>query len=280
MLGGLRAWSGERLNAIRLSREPRRKIDFSALPRLEQVDLTRILDPEIFKEEWQSAQREVERLVGCHHTNLAYSANPGDQRAIYQFIRTLKPRSVLEIGTCCGVSALYIAMAMRRNSEGDGGAPHRLITVDIADANDPKGLWTELGLRLSPSQMVNKSGLADFVQFVTSNSTSYLATTHDRFDFVYLDGSTAAANVYRDLQSVPNVLRENAVVMVHVYYPQGRKLWEGQPAISGPWRAVERLKSEGTGIVAQPLDTLPWVTKYGSTKTSLALIGKQRIAQP
>jgi predicted O-methyltransferase YrrM len=273
VLSDLRAWGGEQLNTVRLSRQPRRDVDFSALPRLDQIDLTRILDPDIYREDWLSAQRDVEALLGGHN-NLAFSANPGDQRALYQFIRCLRPRNVLEIGTCCGVSALYIAMAMRCNRQSEVGEPHRLVTVDIADANDPKGHWAGLKLPLSPRDMVNKSGLGDFVQFVTSGSSSYFATTLDRFDFVYLDGSTAAANVYRDLQDVPSVLRGNALILLHVYFPEGRPLWEGQSPINGPWRAVERLGSEGGRVAARPLGTLPWTTKNGSTKTSLALIGR------
>jgi len=122
--------------------------------------------------------------------------------------------------------------------------------------------------------MLAAAGLVDKVEFVTLDSPKFLSTTKRRFEFVYLDGSTAAAGVYRDLQNLPNALNSGAVALLHVYFPDGRPLWPGQAAITGPWRAVTRLQAEGAGIAVRPLGELPWPTKGKKRTTSLAVIGR------
>jgi hypothetical protein len=94
------------------------------------------------------------------------------------------------------------------------------------------------------------------------------------FSFVYLDGSTAAGEVYRDLQLLPRVLAGNAVVLNHCFFPGGRKLWPNEKALAGWSRALSRLQREGVPLAARPLGELPWPTKYGGRITSLALIGR------
>ncbi len=268
-LQSVRAWFGERLNTFRLSRVPRRDVDFSNLILLEKIDLRRVLDPSSFVEEWQSVERKV--VEG----NLGASANRGDQRALYQFVRHFQPVDVLEIGTRFGVSALVIAAAMHRNSVEAGRKVGTLKTLDVRDVDDPARPWAQSGQPLSPRQLVAEAGYANVVDFITQDSSTFLASTTLQFDFVFLDGSTAAAGVYRDLQNLPNVIREGAVVLVHVYFPEGRPLWPGQGPINGPWHALSRLQAEVTNVVAQPLGELPWPTKMETNRTSLALIGRR-----
>jgi len=269
----VRSWFGERLNAVRLSRVPQRQVDFGALARVASIDLATILDRRIFASEWQFVHGEFQRLVG-RNALLHHSANIGDQRALYQFIRTLRPQSVLEIGTSRGASAFYIASAIRRNAGASGGQAPPVITVDVVDLDrlTRQGTGSEPGT--SPRALISNAGLADLVEFVTADSSTFMASTHRRFAFVYLDGSTAAAQVYRDLQSLPHVLDRNAVVLLHVFFPEGQPLWPNQPAIRGPWLAVRRMEAEGSGLVARPLGELPWPTKLGSRKTSLAILGR------
>ena len=133
----MQSWLGERLNAARLSRVPRRHVDFGALARVEDVDLANILDPQRFKSEWQFVHGEFQRLVGSNAL-LHHSANIGDQRALYQFVRSLQPRSVLEIGTARGASAFYIASAIRANTEASREKASPLITVDVVDVDFPR----------------------------------------------------------------------------------------------------------------------------------------------
>jgi predicted O-methyltransferase YrrM len=266
----LRSWFGERLNAIRLSQVPRREISFGSLIRLDDLDPSRILDPLPFEKEWQSVDRHVRALVE-ESGSLHHSSNPGDKRALYQFVRHLRPANVLEIGTAYAMSALYIGLALRRNALEFGGETGRLTTVDIVGIDSPVRLF---GPNRSPRAMIGKAGIADLIEFVTSDAPTFLESTHRRFDFIYIDGSTAAAAVYRSLQALPTALANEAVVLIHTYYPNGQPLWPGEPAIAGPWRALRRLESEAADIGVRHLGTLPWPTKRGTSTTSLALIGR------
>lgn len=266
----VRSWLGERLNAIRLSHVPRREISFNSLVRLDGLDPRRILDPLPFEKEWKTVERDVQVLIQ-ESGSLHHSSNPGDKRALYQFVRHLRPGNVLEIGTAYAISALYIGLAMRRNALEGGGEAGRLTTVDIVDINSPV---RSLAPNRSPRAMINNAGISDLIEFVTSDAPTFLEKTDRRFDFIYIDGSTAAAGVYRSLQALPRVLGNEAVILMHTYYPNGQPLWPGEPAITGPWRALRRLESEATGISVQHLGALPWPTKRGTSITSLALIGR------
>jgi predicted O-methyltransferase YrrM len=273
LAASIRSWLRERLNGFRLHRAPRCDVDFSALAQEDQLDVNQILDPQPWEDEWRSVEREISTVVGSD-ANLAYSANRGDQRALYHFVRQLRPRCVLEIGTCFGVSTLHIAAAMHRNATMAGAKPGRLTTVDIRDVNAPGQPWREYGFTLSPHAMLTAAGLLELVEFVTLDSTTFMANTDRRFDFVYLDGSTAAAGAYRELQSLPDAVECGAIVLLHAYFPDGRPLWAGEPAITGAWRAVGRLRSERANIAGRPLVGLPWPTKGQTRATSLAMIGR------
>ena len=268
----MRSWLGERLNAFRLHRVPRCEVDFRSLASAERVDQDHILDPRPLQHEWERVEGEIRALIGSSSL-LDYSANPGDLRALYHFVRCLQPVNVLEIGTLFGVSTLYIGTAMRLNANVSGGRAGKLTTVDIQDIDAPEHPWRRYGFTRSPRAMAAAAGLREIVQFVTLTSSEFLRSTERRFDFAYLDGSTAAADVYRDLQYLPKVMQAGAVALLHGYFPDGRALLPGQRAITGPWRAVIRHQAEGTGIAVRPLSKLPWPTKGGTQITNLAIIG-------
>jgi len=266
-----RSLIGDMLHGLRLWLAPSGQMEIQSFARLDRIVLNEILDPAPFEAEWAETEAELAAILGSDH--LAHCTNPGDRRALYQFIRVLKPQNVLEIGTRFGVSALYIAAALRRNHR-DGGPLGKLLTLDVADVDDPARPWTSYGLRHSPRELVGAAGLSGIVEFVTARSTDFLIRDQRRFSFVYLDGSTAADEIYRDLQLLPRVLANNAVVLKHAFFPDGRKLWPNEKALAGCSRALSRLQREGVPLAAQPLGELPWLTKYGGRITSLALIGR------
>src|SRR5690606_34295476 len=81
-------------------------------------------------DEWAAVERE---LAALGITELADGINQGDRRALYYLIRNIAPTSVLEVGTHIGASTVHIATALRRTA----GTSARLVTVDIANVNDP-----------------------------------------------------------------------------------------------------------------------------------------------
>ncbi len=194
--------------------------------------------------------------------------NPGDRRALYYLIRALKPRKTLEIGTHIGASSLFIALALAHT------APEAaLTTVDIVDVNDPQnGPWKGAGQPRPPREMAAHLGCADRIKFETGAAQSYMEGTKERFDLVFLDGDHSAAAVYREASLALLLLNPGGVILLHDYYPQGQALFPDGSVITGPFMAVRRINEENSGIFAFPLGALPWSTKQGSRKTSLAVL--------
>ena len=65
-------------------------------------------------------------------------------------------------------------------------------------------------------------GLAP-VEFVVGDSIEYLSAIDERYDLIFLDGDHAAANVYRELPLALLRLNQEGVIVLHDYYPQGRR---------------------------------------------------------
>ena len=245
---------------------------FSRLAVPEAINVRSILNDQSLNQEWMEIHGYIQsEVLGGH--DVPHSANLGDLRVIYHFVRHLKPRRALEIGTGFGATTLYLGAALKKNAVTSSQAAGTLTTVDVHDVND----WSSRplagsGLSRSPREAVRLAGLSEIVVFKVARSYDFLAEAKGRFDFVFLDGSTAAADVYRDLQNINQAIEDDTVVLLHVYFPQGRPLWHGESAITGPWRAVQRFHGEGALLTVLPLGQLPWPTKRGGNITSLALV--------
>jgi len=225
------------------------------------LDLAAVFQPRI---EWESISTEIDHAVSIVDLKTG-GVNPGDRRAIYQLIRCLGPKKVLEIGTHVGASTLHIAMALRSNGGGE------LTTVDIVDVNALDGPWFQYGLRCSPVDAAMHVGMSDRVRFVQARSVDFLRTAAE-YDFIFLDGDHAAETVYQELPLAIARLRAGGTILLHDLFPNGEALWESAPAIHGPYEACARLRSEGAMFDVLPLGELPWPTKFGSRVTSLALV--------
>ncbi|MDB5492542.1 MAG: hypothetical protein JWO78_2391 [Micavibrio sp.] len=231
------------------------------------LDLNTIFSSPGWQDDWLVDHAAVCDVFG--EKNLAGGVNPGDRRAIYALIHSLKPQSLLEVGTHIGASMLYIARALKH-----GGG--KVTTVDICDVNDPyTGAWRSSELPNSPAQMAEQLGCADRVAFVAQSSISYLKDTAETFDFIFLDGDHSARSVYEEVAAALPRLREGGVILLHDYYPQGRALFPDGNIIYGPFRAIDRVLKENPQINVLPLGELPWPTKQGSRKTSLALLTRK-----
>lgn len=241
-----------------------RTFDASHLKAANQLDLQSILTATDWKIDWDNDHAAVRQVFGDE--NLMGGVNPGDRRAIYALIHSLKPQNLLEVGTHIGASMLYIARALKH-----GGG--KITTVDICDVNDPyTGAWRSSELPNSPAQMADQLGCADHITFVAQTSTEYLAQTTDTYDFIFLDGDHSARSVYEEVSAALPRLREGGLILLHDYYPKGRPLFPDGNIIYGPFRAIDRVLRECPELGVLPLGDLPWPTKQGSRKTSLALL--------
>ncbi len=88
---------------------------------------------------------------------------------LYAFVKMTKPLRILETGTHLGVSAMYMAQALKENRGGG-----RVITLEIFDENikQSKKLWRE-------------TGVSEYVKAVKKPSLEYEAS--EEFDLLFLD---------------------------------------------------------------------------------------------
>ncbi|UCH85039.1 MAG: class I SAM-dependent methyltransferase [Candidatus Latescibacterota bacterium] len=263
-------------NPIRLRREGKRlqrvgSLDCNTKPlRLSNtIDLSELFDSDKLGIIWIDAVQRLDPLAipdGTGGTNL------GDRRAIYYLISSLKPSTVLEVGTHIGASTIHIADALHVGRIRSGGSAE-LVSVDVSDVNDIKSKpWLAYGAKHSPAELVTAMGFDSFVEFVIGTSLTYLGREQRKFDFIFLDGDHRAQTVYQEIPAALRSLNENGVILLHDYYPGLKPLWPDGLVIPGPYLATKRLKQEGADITVLPLGELPWPTKLESNVSSLALV--------
>lgn len=195
--------------------------------------------------------------------------NPGDRRALYYLIASLKPKRMLEVGTHVGASTIHIASAMRRFV--DGG---KLTTVDILDVNGPRGAWKSVGMAFPPAEYLSRLGLGAIVSFVTKPALEVLRG-EPRYGLIFLDGDHSPRAVYREVSAALKMLEPDGLILLHDFYPGGEPLTPDGGAIRGPSMAADRISLEVDDVVFLPLGNLPWETKGGGNATSLALVARR-----
>jgi len=259
------------VDMVSLALQKRLPAAYGALASAASIDLKVAFAP---RDEWPAAQQELNRLMerdaSAARGKTEGALNAGDRRALYHLVRARRPANVLEIGTHVGSSTIHFAAALRANAV--EGAVGRLRTVDIIDVNGPDAPWARRGMAHSPRQMVEALGMGEQVTFQAADSNDFLLTCEDSYDFVFLDGSHAAKDVYNEVQLVQRCLRPDALILLHDFFPDGRPLWPDSRALPGPWLAYSRLRREGAPVEVIPLGDLPWPTKLGSHRTSLAIM--------
>ena len=137
-----------------------------------------------------------------------------------------------------------------------------------------RGAWHRLGLAQSPRQAMERLGFGGMVEFRVAPSLDVLAQPGEPFDLILLDGDHRLETVVAEIPAALGRLRPGGLLLLHDYFPGLRALWADGKVIDGPARAVRRLRRAGWPIRARPLGVLPWPTKHGSTRTSLALLGR------
>ena len=264
----LRLLAADVADRIALSRMAPRPLATAALRRAEAIDLPAIFADAAIARAWD---RDHARIFSrWPFVAAAGSVNRGDCRAIYCLVAALKPERVVEIGTKVAGSSLFIAAALQSH----GGPGARLTTVDIADVNAPGGPWSDTAeLTKPPIAYAQAFGLAERIDFVTRPALDYLASA-PAADLVFLDGSHQSRDVYCELSLATATLRAGGAILLHDYYPGGRRLFRSTPPLTGPYRAVERYRREGARFVLVPFGELPWPTRpdEGSRRSSLALM--------
>ncbi len=240
--------------------------DTNNLKKLSRDELSGFFTLTRLNEEWDGASRVVNRLRLSEFT---FGVNPGDQRALFYLARAVNANSILEIGTHIGCSTIHLALGLNKDTG-------RLVTVDIRDVNDPISQpWEKHNSQDSPKKLLEYVKRKDIVEFITADSLCFLPECRERFDFIFLDGEHSPTVVYQEIQSAIKLLNPGGLILLHDYFPDNKPLWPDGSVVSGPYLAVERLIKENSDIGILPLGDIPWPTKLGSRRTSLALLVKK-----
>ena len=89
-------------------------------------------------------------------------------RALSMFSKMIRPKSILEIGTYTGYSAICLAEGLQNNG--------KLYTIDINEE-----------LEAMSSSYFKKAGIADKVTQFVGNALEIIPKINDRFDLVFID---------------------------------------------------------------------------------------------
>ena len=215
------------------------------------------------EQEWPSIQHRIDAITQIEEGRTG-GVNPGDRRALYYLTRWLQPSAVLEIGTHVGASTLHIAAALQQQQTAS------LTTVDIDDVNATNSYWSKAGLSKCPSDALAELGVR--VNFMQADSVRFLKSVHDKFDLIFLDGDHSVRQVQAEIPLALKRLRDEGLILLHDYFPDGAQYWPEEPPIEGPYAAVRLLQRKGMRATAIPLGELPWPTKRGTNLTSLAVL--------
>jgi predicted O-methyltransferase YrrM len=260
----------ERLRTL-LHQGPRSADQAGAVHRL---DLAAIFATTAVEADWLAAAARIASLGISADAGM----NPGDRRALYYLVRHLRPVRVLEIGTQAGASTVHLAAALA-DAHAKALEP-RLLTVDIKDVNHPvAAAWRAFGLPQSPRDALRRLGYTELVEFRVARSLQVLRESGSDYDLIFLDGDHRLKTVLSEIPAAFERLRPGGFILLHDYFPGHRPLWPDGKVIEGPERAVERLRRAGWPIEARPLGELPWPTKLGTSRTSLAVLGRSSVGQ-
>lgn len=250
---------------IQLGNIPNRPFPLANLKPINGINLQAIFnDPQIEKD-WEEDLAAIKPYFPLE--DVFGGVNPGDRRALYYLVRALKPQNILETGTHIGASTLCMAMALKRNGSG------KIITCDIYDVNDnDNGSWRQQNLARPIRQTMEMLGLGQIVHFQVGDGYEFIKTTPETFDLIFLDGNHAAPAVYNEVSASLHKLNASGIILLHDYYPDGKKLFPKDSIIYGPYLAMRRVKAEHIAINTLPLGKLPWPTKQGVSLTSLAMV--------
>ena len=216
------------------------------------IDLSRLrkgmpeYDTPELRKQWARDGLAVLQRVG--ELGVFRAMSVGTRQELFQACRAIEARSVLDVGTYVGTSALAFALAV-----GEGG---RVVTVDCVDANDPDGFWKIDGRPHSPAKLMEAAGVADRVEFVTATGADYLKDNEDRFDLICIDASKDSEEDYLTTSYALKRLSPGGLLFFDDVFPEGAPMKPGGYSVLGPWLLLERLRREHGAQVHQMYRTL------------------------
>lgn len=156
-------------------------------------------------------------------------------------------KRILEVGTYTGISTLCLALAGKS-----------VTTVDRNDVNANDGYWGQKKLvderrewaaknpeYAPPARPIRPSDLTEGldVTYITGNAPEVLGTLPGGYNFAFLDATKVEESVYRIIKAVIKLTK--GLIVLHDIYPNGEVFRPGICHDIGPWRAYERIRTEG-----------------------------------
>lgn len=177
--------------------------------------------------EWQFAHLKFQRLG---EMAVFRAMSIGTRRMLFQTIRSMGAKTVLDIGTYVGTSAANFAMAV-----GPGGS---VVSLDVVDANAPDGFWKQDKRPRSPRELAEKVGGGQ-VEFITQGGAEYLRETDKTFDLICIDGGKGEDDTYEQLGLSLQHLNPNGIIFMDDFFFEGNAMPSGYYE-EGHYRALTR----------------------------------------
>ena len=135
---------------------------------------------EDFTFEESEVLRELRKTCDEHYEDKAMLSGFYQGRVLSMFSSMIRPKTVLEIGTYLGYSALCFAEGLA-----DGG---KVITLDVNEETNKVAL-----------SFVGKSQYADRIEFHLGDAVTIIPQLPETFDLVFIDADKPNYSIYYDL---------------------------------------------------------------------------------
>ena len=133
----------------------------------------------------------------------AAAVSPETGYFLHSLVRLTKPEVIVEIGTHRGVSALWMARALKENLKG------HLYTIDIY-------LQTSMA---EAQDLIKSAGLSDFVTFIKAPSVpdgvNYCKKNNLKIDILFIDGNHNIEPCAADLMGFWQYVKQEGLVILH-----------------------------------------------------------------
>jgi len=169
------------------------------------------LDPALKVEPYLGGEYHSFRQTDCAFVSFPSGIDVEEGEFLYGLVRICKPEFVLETGTNMGISARYIALALKRNGRG------RLRTIEH-----------DTTVHRAASNKIAQSGFSDIVECVCGKVEDQ--TLPDRIDFAWLD--TEPLIRYGELVRIFPHMAVRGIIAVHdLVWPDETNVFGSVPEV-------------------------------------------------
>ncbi|KAJ2374553.1 hypothetical protein IW150_003040 [Coemansia sp. RSA 2607] len=185
-----------------------------------------------------SIQQVSQNTLDEFGSEIAFMATPHAQAVMMNFfVGLLNARSILEIGTFTGLSAIYLAHALKRNGVEPGPDDLGFMPLTCLDMSEVFTSHAKNNLDIA--------GLSDYVDIIVGDARHEILNLKGRkFDFIYIDADKNSYKKYYDSILELGLLSKNGLIVV-----DNTALWKAvefidQPIDDAETAVFEKIPSE------------------------------------